>query len=429
MSYLPGAICAVLRFQDEENHYLFAMNNDGAGYRRLEKVMGGNKTILWESDFGYERGRTYEVALCATGSTLRGYIDGVPMFVVEDGDDRPIQGRIGLYAGHVDAIERDVRFSQVHVYPPDVAFNDWVFDEPFDIDVPGRWTFVPEGDQEGPYALAGDETWMDYRLLVRFRSDDADTIGAMVRYKDADNYYRFSMDQQRHYRRLIKKIAGEITVLWEDNVDYTVGREYILTMDCMGERITGYLDGVQMFSMEDNDLAHGRIGLYWENEGARFLDVKVAEPQWASYHTFVQEEPLPAGTRMRVFSGNQQNAPEGEPGMVQRFMAQVNESGRIHFPEDGVDLRIVEPGSKVDHMRPFLPDHAYGEPLENLRILRKADGTGFFLLPPDGDPGFPAGQYRLKWTYRRNNRDVNPDSQVLRQANNSDDEVVTIDVP
>ena len=115
--------------------------------------------------------------------------------------------------------------------------------------------------------------------------------------------------------------------------------------------------------------------------------------------------------------------------MVQRFMAQVNESGRIHFPEDGVDLRIVEPGSKVDHMRPFLPDHAYGEPLENLRILRKADGTGFFLLPPDGDPGFPAGQYRLKWTYRRNNRDVNPDSQVLRQANNSDDEVVTIDVP
>jgi hypothetical protein len=33
------------------------------------------------------------------------------------------------------------------------------------------------------------------------------------------------MDQQHSYRRLIKKVAGVVTVLWKDAVPYMVGRE------------------------------------------------------------------------------------------------------------------------------------------------------------------------------------------------------------
>ena len=65
------------------------------GYRRLVKNVAGAFTLLWEDDFAYEIGRTYEITIVAIGSTLRGYLDGVPMFVVEDSD--LAAGRIGLY--------------------------------------------------------------------------------------------------------------------------------------------------------------------------------------------------------------------------------------------------------------------------------------------------------------------------------------------
>ena len=35
----------------------------------------------------------------------------------------------------------------------------------------------------------------------------------MFRYQDANNYYRFSMDSQRHYRRLVRVVDGQFTKL------------------------------------------------------------------------------------------------------------------------------------------------------------------------------------------------------------------------
>ena len=50
--------------------------------------------------------------------------------------------------------------------------------------------------------------WTDYRLSVYLRSADDDAIGVVFRYLDADYYYRFSMDRQRKYRRLVRVING-----------------------------------------------------------------------------------------------------------------------------------------------------------------------------------------------------------------------------
>ena len=59
------------------------------------------------------------------------------------------------------------------------------------------------------------------------------------------------------------------------------------------------------------------------------------------------------------------------------------------------------------------------------RVLRKVDGTGFFIVVPAAVPG----QYRLKMAYRRDNRSADPDSQVLSEAGSSAPEHVTIDIP
>jgi hypothetical protein len=90
-------------------------------------------------------------------------------------------------------------------------------------------------------------------------------------------------------------------------------------------------------------------------------------------------------------------------------------------------LRLVASGGVGGHTRTFLPDSAYA-PVEDVRVLRKADGTGFFMVMPVG-PGVAAGQYRLEMTYHRDNQAAAPASQVFSEAGHSAPEEVIIDIP
>lgn len=213
------------------------------GYRRLVKNVNGVFSSLWEHEAGYEVGRAYELAIVAVGPVLRGFLDGVPMFVVED--EELATGRVGLYCWG----DADARFARVQVFPAGAAFDDRLLDEAFDTVAPGRWTVVDEGDVEGPsdwqvsgselrqtanihggsqagadpekpgtHVVAGEPAWRDHRLTVVRQSDADDAIGAIVRYADYENYYRLSLDRERGYRRPVKRVNGVVTVLWEDDV-------------------------------------------------------------------------------------------------------------------------------------------------------------------------------------------------------------------
>jgi hypothetical protein len=447
------AIGVLFRHADSDHYYRFSMDSQ-RGYRRLVKNVGGTFTRLWEDTAGYVIGRAYRVTIVAVGHTLRGYLDGVPMFVVED-DDLPA-GRIGLYCW----ANTDARFSNVRVYPADQAFGNWQFEDRFAALVRDRWTIVDGGDQQGPsawdvvdgelrqtsniyagpldasvpdkpgtIALAGDPSWTDYRVSVQLRSDDDDAIGVLFRYTDPDHYYRFSMDRERSYRRLIKRVGGTSTVVWEDAVPYEMGRAYVLTLECLGEQLAGYLDGEPLFRVADRALATGRIGLYcWANTGARFGGVRVAAPTWATYYSFPREARLPAGTRVRVFAGNAADAGTAERGVVRRFAAPLDERGRPCLPASGAHVRVRAPGIAVGHMRRFLPDSAYAPVAA--RLLRKVDGTGMFIVVPSavGTTRLTPGQYRLHMTYRRDNVAVEPTSQVFTEAGDSTPEQANIDI-
>jgi hypothetical protein len=120
---------------------------------------------------------------------------------------------------------------------------------------------------------------------------------------------------------------------------------------------------------------------------------------------------------------------------VKTALAQQLSSGagaldRTRYAFFSVELRIVAPDGKVIHARHFLPDENYVS--EDVNVLRKADGTGFFMVKHDNSSSgipFSLGQYRLKLTYHRNNRVLVPKSQNLTQAGNQTDEVVIIDIP
>jgi len=129
----------------------------------------------------------------------------------------------------------------------------------------------------GTYALAGDSGWSDYFISVRLRSTDNDAIGVMFRYQDNDNYYRFSMDRQRNYRRLIKKENGVFTLLAEQASGYVTNQWYTLDVEVNGELLRVWLDGELLFEAANSGLPLGRIALYsWGNAGSHFDDLSVS---------------------------------------------------------------------------------------------------------------------------------------------------------
>jgi hypothetical protein len=455
-SFDDDAIGLLFRYSDENHYYRFSMDSQHK-YRRLVKKVGSVVTLLWEDGFAYEVGRPYRITIVAVGNILRGYIDGIPVFVVKDSD--LTSGKIGLYSW----ANMDARFSDVHVYPSDQLFENWLFDEPFDIIRPDVWNFVDEGDQQGPshwdvadgalhqtsdifggslsdtdpikpgtYAVAGDITWTDYRLIVQLRSDDDDAIGVMFRYQDANNYYRFSMDRERSYRRLIKKVGGTVTVLWEDSVQFDIGQDYMLTIDCIGAQLYCYLNGVELFTIKDDELNSGKIGLYsWANTGARFANLRILATSWSTYYEFEEDEGLhPAGTQFKILAGNAASAPSAGSNAVRRFIASMDEHGQIKLHRSGTDLRIMSDRDSQEHVRHFLSEADYSS--LSVKVLRKGDGTGFFIFLPAAVPTgslLPMGQYRLRMIYRRNNSALDPGSQVLSQAGINEPESIVLDVP
>ena len=217
-----------------------------------------------------------------------------------------------------------------------------------------------------------------------------------------------------------------VTVLWQDAVGYDINREYVVTVDCVGEILRGYLDGVPLFAVADASHARGRVGAYaWKNAGAAFREFRVAAPAWAEYYTFSAEALAPAGTRVRVHAGNAAHPVPEEWGVERRFAASFDEPGRIAL-EPGAELRVRAPGSDTGHARGFLRDADYTAVAT--KILREADGTGFALFPAAA--GILAeGQYRLQLEFRRNIQASDLSSIVLRQAGRDTPEVVELDIP
>ena len=137
-------------------------------------------------------------------------------------------------------------------------------------DKPGTYLLLPALYDGDPY------TWKNYTVSARLRSTGDDAIGIMFGYRDANNYYRFSMDRERKYRRLVKVVNGVFTVLAEDSVAYQTGRWYNVQVTMARGIIQILLDGQELFNVRDISHDRGSIAFYsWNNSGAEFDDLAV----------------------------------------------------------------------------------------------------------------------------------------------------------
>jgi hypothetical protein len=284
-----------------------------------------------------------------------------------------------------------------------------------------------EGDQFA-CAFAGDVAWDDYRLSFHVRADSAGTLGAILRADaTADNCYLFSFESNTSTGELRKRIGGKLAALWQGALPMQMGQDSALTLECVGDRLMGHLDAQVLFDIRDASLKAGCIGfLCAPNTSAVFSQVQVALPTWLPYYEFGQEMPLPAGTQVRVYSGSQADRHSTGAGTISRFVASAPDRGKVRFPANGVRLRLCASGSAVGSARYFLPSSAFQS--INVRLLRKADGTGFFMVPAAGTTEFASGQYRWHLIYRRNNRATDSLSQVYSQAGDRSSEKVKLEI-
>ena len=120
--------------------------------------------------------------------------------------------------------------------------------------------------------------WSNYQLAVQLRSTDDDALGVMVRYQNPKNYYRFSWDAQRPYRRLVKVVNGAVSLLAQEAVPYVTGQRYQVVVVANGNALEVRVNGVSLFGgpMVDNALGTGSVGLYtWGNATSIFDNVHV----------------------------------------------------------------------------------------------------------------------------------------------------------
>src|SRR6185295_1976166 len=105
-SVAGGAAGLVFRYGDPGSGYRFALHER---LHRLVKATPAGVEVLAEDHFAWQRNRDYLLTVEAIGKSLRTYVDGEPVFAIEDADFGT--GRIGLYACQ----SPEVRFSDVRV--------------------------------------------------------------------------------------------------------------------------------------------------------------------------------------------------------------------------------------------------------------------------------------------------------------------------
>jgi hypothetical protein len=219
------------------------------------------------------------------------------------------------------------------------------------------------------------------------------------------------------------RLDGAEKTLWQGKLILADTADHVLILDCVGQRLTAHVDGFEVVSLQDSNIANGSIGLYSSSDAeAGFLEVRVSTPIWTKYYEFGLEDTLAAGTRVQVTTVLDEEATRSEAGEVQRLIAPDEGRAWPRLDSGGAELRVRAPRSTKGHSRWFGNSFV---PVRGIRVMRKRDGTGLALLLSEDPPG--PEHLRLALTYRRDNGSAG--GPILSQAGDRSDEMVNLDIP
>lgn len=126
------------------------------------------------------------------------------------------------------------------------------------------------------YIGAQSAGWSDYVFEATLTQLDNDAIGVLFYYKDANNYYRFTLDGETNRRQLVKVENGNMTLLASVNEGTPYNMEIPLTVAVVGGTINVFMGDRNVFGGPVVDatspLSGGTVGVYSSGQRASVFD-------------------------------------------------------------------------------------------------------------------------------------------------------------
>jgi hypothetical protein len=261
------------RYVDPNNYYYLLLNSAAAVIKRK---VGGVTTQLATAPFPTVLGTEYAVRFEASGSNLRGYVNGV---LVVSAVDSALTSGIPALAGS----NADVTFDNIEVSLNDDFQNGnaagWTTSG-------GTWTVTSSSGNysynqtnvaAGQFsATRGFTTWTDYGVEARMKVNAFGSSGSgmlFARYTNSSNYYYALLNGTDLV--LKKKAGGVASVIATVPLAVSTGTWYTVELLASGADIEVWVGGIRRIRAKDSSLTTGAAGLAGHNVDLSFDDVVI----------------------------------------------------------------------------------------------------------------------------------------------------------
>ncbi len=134
----------------------------------------------------------------------------------------------------------------------------------------GEYVIKVETDSLLVWGTQDEETLGNVHLAVNVRNTGANdpTFGVICGYQDDQNFYYMGFGVDAYYA-IAKYVNDELTIITSDSNEWMLSDDikenadsYKLEADCGNGRLTLYVDGKQIASVEDAGYQAGKVGLF-----------------------------------------------------------------------------------------------------------------------------------------------------------------------
>ncbi|GFZ79011.1 hypothetical protein GCM10008018_25720 [Paenibacillus marchantiophytorum] len=132
--------------------------------------------------------------------------------------------------------------------------------------------------------VSAGQDWSDFSLQARVKASNISpggSVSLIARYKDLNNFYRFSYNDAYEKWLIWKKQPGSLTLLGQSEAfSYSANTEYNVRAVLKGNNISLQVDSgsgfITLLAVTDNSIASGQIGLQVYKSASSFDDVIVS---------------------------------------------------------------------------------------------------------------------------------------------------------
>jgi len=258
-------------YQDVDNYYLLRLSHphSSSGQAALELVRrnDGKNETLSRIPISIAKGQWCKLGIRASGSSLVGVLDDVPLLYVDD--QAAGSGAIGMYSEGGATV-----FDDVVVTPWQAAYTS-TNDQPalWQIET-GQWQDAGAGKVAGiGKALLPYQAQADTYMSVPIKIGSAQAAGVYMRYSETGSLYLAALVRQNPTvaLRLFCSDGERSEVLAEKTIGGSPDEWHELAFAARGPLLTIAVDGNTEIRMADRGPRVGRVGLYARgNQPAHF---------------------------------------------------------------------------------------------------------------------------------------------------------------